>query len=487
MSTPDAGVSAAGADVSTPDAAVNAPDAAVTDPGAAVTDPGAAVAVKRSPLARIAGTLPPGTLLVISGTVVLGAASYVHLMAAGHSLDTDGMAALSVLWTILMSVGIGLFFPVEQELTRIVAAHRVAGTGVSGILRRIAGLTLGMLVLLAAGLAWAARPLADTFFYGRTEMVGALGLAFAAMALGNISRGVLAGLGRFGPFGRQLGIDGVLRIGLAVGFALAGVRSPPAFALILTAAPLAAVLATSVPAFRGLGRGPSDRWPGLLGGLGPLVVSTLLSQVVVNAAVVSTKLLAPGDGALVAGLLNAIVLARVPLFVFGSLQASLLSGLSTAAAAGDRAGFSRLLGRTSLVVTVLGLAGGVPATLLGPWLIEVLFKAEEGLGRAVFFWISAGTLLYMLAMVLGQALLVLHRHRLQLLGWAVATLVLAGATLLPGEVSTRASLAYTLASFAAVLGMAAALWATFLRRPRAAAPAVAAGGEAVEPALADRP
>ncbi|MFE9565577.1 lipopolysaccharide biosynthesis protein [Streptomyces sp. NPDC006487] len=451
-----------------PDAAVNAPDAAVGVPDTAVGVPDADASGKRSPLGRIASTLPPGTLPVISGTVVLGAASYIHLMAAGHSLDTDGMAALSVLWTILMSVGIGLFFPVEQELTRIVAAHRVSGTGVSGVLRQIAGLTLGMLVLLAAGLAWATPILADTFFNGHTDMVGALGLAFAAMAVGNISRGVLAGLGRFGPFGRQLGIDGVLRIGLAVGFALAGVRSPMAFALILTAAPLAAALATSVPVFRGLGRGPSDRWPGLLGGLGPLVVSTLLSQVVVNAAVVSTKLLAPEDGALVAGLLNAIVLARVPLFVFGSLQASLLSGLSTAAAAGDRAGFSRLLGRTSLVVTALGLAGGVPATLFGPWLIEVLFEAEAGLGRAVFFWISSGTLFSMLAMVLGQALLVLHEHRLQLLGWVVATLVLTGATLLPGEVSTRVSLACALASLAAVVAMAAALWATFPRRAPAA-------------------
>ncbi|MET9852902.1 hypothetical protein ABZY57_08150 [Streptomyces sp. NPDC006450] len=429
--------------------------------------PDAAATVKRPPPARFAGTLPPGTLLVISGTVVLGAASYVHLMAAGHSLDTDGMAALSVLWTVLMSVGIGLFFPVEQELTRIVAAHRVAGTGVSGILRQIAGLTLGMLVLLAAGLAWATPLLADAFFSGHTEMVGALGLAFAAMGLGNISRGVLAGLGRFGPFGRQLGIDGALRIGLAVGFALAGVRSPLAFALILTVAPLVAALATSAPALRGLGKGPFDRWSRLLGGLGPLVVSTLLSQAVVNAAVVSTKLLAPRDGALVAGLLNAIVLARVPLFVFGSLQASLLSGLSTAAAAGDRAGFSRLLGRTSLVVIALGVAGGVPATLFGPWLVEVLFKAEAELGHAVFFRISAGTLLYMLAMVFGQALLVLHEHRLQLLGWAAAALVLTGATLLPGEVSTRVSLAYALASLAAVIGMAAALWLTFLRRPPA--------------------
>ncbi|MGW6862287.1 lipopolysaccharide biosynthesis protein [Streptomyces xanthophaeus] len=437
--------------------------------------PDAAAAVKRSPLAKLAATLPPGTLLVIGGTVVLGAASYVHLMAAGHSLDTDAMASLSVLWTVLMGVGIGLFFPVEQELTRIVAAHRVGGHGVSGVLRRVTVLTAALCALLVTGMGVAARPLADTFFDGRVDMVWALALSFVTLAASNVTRGVLAGLGHFAPFGRQLGIDGVLRIGLAVGFALAGVSSPLAFALILAVAPLIAVLATLRPVLQGLGPGPAESWTRLLAGLGPLIASTLLSQVVVNAAVVSTKLLAPAEAAVVAGLLNVIVLARVPLFVFGSLQASLLSGLSAAAAAGDRAGFSRLLGRTCLVVTALGVAGGLPATLLGPWLIQVLFKAEDGLGQAVFFWISAGTLFYMLAMVLGQALMVLHKHGLQLLGWAVATLVLVGVTLLPGEATTRVCLAYTLASLSAVLGMAAALWLTFPRGPAATEAATGAG------------
>lgn len=419
----------------------------------------------RSPLAKLLSALPPGTQSVIGGTVLLGAASYVHLMAAGHSLRPDGMASLSVLWTILMSVGLGLFFPVEQELTRLVAAHRVAGQGVSALLRRFLALTAGVLVLLTAGMAVSARPLADTFFYGRTDMVVALALAFLAMAAGNVTRGVLAGLGRFGPYGMQLAVDGGLRIGLAVACALAGVRSPLAYALILTVAPVASVLATLRPVLRAVRPGPATGWSPLIAGLGPLICSTMLSQVVVNAAVVSTKLLAPADAALVGGLLNAIVLARVPLFVFGSLQASLLSGLSTAAAAGDRAGFSKLLARTCLVVTALGVLGGTPATLLGPWLIRVLFGAQDVLGRSDFFWMSAGTLCYMLAMVLGQALMVLHRHRLQLLCWAVATAALVGATLLPGAVATRVCLAYTLGSLVAAAGMATAVRLTFLRVP----------------------
>ncbi|GAA2786179.1 hypothetical protein GCM10010441_08980 [Kitasatospora paracochleata] len=432
-----------------------------------MTERSSAATAKRSPLAALLNSLPPGTTLVIGGTVVLGAASYIHLMAAGHSLGTDDMAAVSVLWTILMSVGLGLFFPVEQELTRIVAAHRVDGRGTAGVVRRIGLITAVVLAALAAAMAAAARPLADTFFDGRLGMVAALGLAFIAMAAGNVTRGILAGAGRFGPYGLQLGIDGGLRIGLAVALGLGGVRSPLAFALILTVAPLIAVAATLRPVLRDVTAGTAPGWKPLAAGLGPLVVSTLLSQVVVNAAVVSTKLLAPADAALTAGLLNAIVLARVPLFVFGSLQASLLSGLSTAAAAGDRPGFTRLLVRTCLVVSALGVLGGVPATILGPWLIRVLFGAQDVLSRADFFWLSAGTLSYMLAMVLGQALMVLHRHRVQLLCWAIGTAVLIGTTLLPGQVATTVCLAYTLGSLAAVLSMAVSVRLTFPREPGA--------------------
>ncbi|WP_199528175.1 lipopolysaccharide biosynthesis protein [Kitasatospora sp. SolWspMP-SS2h] len=400
-------------------------------------------------------------------------------MAAGHSLDTKDMASVSVLWTILMSVGLGLFFPVEQELTRIVAAERVEGHGIAGVVRRIAALATVLVALLAVAMGVWGRQVADAFFNGRLDMVAALVVSFAAMAASNVTRGVLAGLGRFGPYGLQLGIDGGLRIGLAVVLALAGVRSPLAFALILAVAPVVSVLATLRPVLQGVDRGPEPRWRTLLSGLGPLVVSTLLSQIVVNAAVVSTKLLAPEDAALTAGLLNAIVLARVPLFVFGSLQASLLSGLSTAAAAGDRTGFTRLLAKTCLVVTTLGVAGGVPATILGPWLIRVLFGAQDVLGRVDFLWMSVGTLSYMLAMVLGQALMVIHRHRLQLLCWAFATLVLIGTTLLPGAVATRVCLAYTLGSLAAVVSMAVAVRLAFPRTSRTE------GGEASRPTLVD--
>ncbi|MFB7261833.1 hypothetical protein ACFCXH_06670, partial [Streptomyces nojiriensis] len=82
-----------------------------------------------NPIAKLLKALPPGTAMVAGGTAVLGAASYIHLAVAGHSLSEADKAGVSVLWTLVMSVGIGLFFPIEQELTRIVAARVVRGEG----------------------------------------------------------------------------------------------------------------------------------------------------------------------------------------------------------------------------------------------------------------------------------------------------------------------------------------------------------------------
>lgn len=406
-----------------------------------------------NPLVKLVKALPPGTQVVAAGTVVLGAASYLHIAVAGHSLSKQDMAGVSLLWTLVMSVGIGLFFPIEQELTRIVAARVVRGEGAGPVLRRAALLTGGMLVVVLSLIGAFARPIADRLFHGDLQLVAALAGAFVGMAACYLTRGILAGVGRFTAYGTQLAIDGGLRIVLAFGCAVAGLHSALAFSLILSVAPLVALVLTLPATLRAALPGTRIGWSELVRGLGLLICSTLLAQVVVNAAVVSTQLLEPARVALVAALLSALVLARVPLFVFGSLQASLLSGLSSAAAAGDHPGFVRMLRKTGLVVLLLGLAGGVPAVALGPWLIQVLFKSENALTRLDFLWLSVGTVCYMLAMVLGQALMVLHRHRAQLFSWILGTAVLIGVTLSPGDIGTRVCLAFSAGSLATAVAM----------------------------------
>ena len=118
-------------------------------------------------------------------------------------------------------------------------------------------------------------------------------------------------------------------------------------------------------------------------GLGLLIGSSLLAQLVVNVAVINADLLSPGHPAVVAALLDGMVLARVPLFIFASLQASLLPGLAGAVAAGQYNSFRRQVARGSGIVAVLGIAGGLFAVILGPWLVPAAFGARRilGLGR----------------------------------------------------------------------------------------------------------
>lgn len=415
-----------------------------------------------NPLAKLLRVIPPGTHLVIGGTLTLGVASYVQISVAGYGLDGDARAAMSALWSLVMTLSLGVFFPVEQELTRIVAARVVRGEGVAPVLRRATQVTVGLIAAFALLLALTAQWVADRFLHGQTSLVWAFAASLAGMGLVYLTRGMLAGLGRFNAYGASLAVDGALRILLALGLLLAGVHSPLAYGLVLAAAPLLAMVCTLPATLRGCLPGPPMPWNELFQNLSLMVLAQVLAQFMVNASVLTVALLAPEDTDLQVAILNAGVLCRVPLFVFGSLQPTLMTGLSGTATAGDAPAFRRMLLQTCGVVGALGLLGGVPAVLLGPWMIQVFFHAPPRLGSLDLLWFSVGTMFYMLAMVLGQALMAMNRHRSQLLGWLVGTVALLGVTAIPGDTALRVELAY----FFGTLATSATLLAALLRTTR---------------------
>ena len=407
--------------------------------------------------ARVLGLLPPGTARVGAGLAILGGGSYAHLAVAGHTLPTAGMAQMSVLWSLVFLLGLGVFFPVEQELIRLVSARTAAGQGIGPVVRRGATLALGILIALLAAFTLAAGPLASRLFGGDTTMVTVLGGATVALAVTSVSRGTLAGLGRFGclrpPAGRGRRAAGAARLRPR----RRGHPRPGAVRADPDRRAVAGGSRDPPPAAGAAAPGAAASWRAMGGRLGLLIATMLLAQVVINVAVINVRLLSPGDPALTGALLAAVVLARVPLFVFTAVQTSLLPGLCGALAAGDRARYRLLLGRTCAAVTVLGLVGGVPAIILGPWLTRVLFAARPVLGSADFAWLAAGTLCYMLALVLGQGVLALGRHRDQMLAWLAGVAVLTAITLASGPVILRVVIAYAAGSATVALVMAGVL------------------------------
>ena len=72
-----------------------------------------------------------------------------------------------------------------------------------------------------------------------------------------------------------------------------------------------------------------------------------------------------------------MLLARIPLFMFQAVQAALLPRLSRLAAKGEldefRAGLRRLL----IVVLAVGVVGTLGALVLGPFVIELVYDADD--------------------------------------------------------------------------------------------------------------
>jgi O-antigen/teichoic acid export membrane protein len=428
---------------------------------------------------RLLGLLPPGTVAVGSGLVVLGLASYVHISIASHTLGSHGYGAFAVLWAIVFTIGLGLFFPIEQEVTRIIAGRRVNGDGNASAFRRGAILSLILFLIVCVLLAAFTPLIADKLFNGERDLVPVMAGGFAGLALAYPTRGVLAGTGRFGAYGAQLGIDGGLRIVMAAVLGVLGVKSAVMFGLILLVAPVISVIATA-PAIRAaLTPGSPLAWPAFGRRVAPLMASTLLAQVVVNIAVINAKLLAPHADALTGALLSALTLVRIPLFVFGSLQASLLPGLSAAAATGDRPGFRKLLLRACGIVLALAVAGGVPAIVFGPWLLRLLFATGGVLGDIDFAVLAVGTAAYLLAQVLGQAAMALGHHRDQTLAWLGGTVALAAVTALPMDVKLRVEWAYTVGSVVVALILVVAVSRRTNRQAAADRAAPAAAGRPV--------
>jgi O-antigen/teichoic acid export membrane protein len=396
-------------------------------------------------LTRITSALPTGTLVTGLGVGLLGLASYVHLAVAGHTLSPVQMADLSVLWAVVFSLGYGLFLPVEQELTRVVAARRARGQGTRPAWRRGFALAGGLFAALTVVVLVGFPTVADRLYAGDRAMVLATLGGLLGVAAASPIRGQAAGVGRFGHYSAQLGVDGAIRIVLAAGLGLAGATSAVAFALVLVVAPLLATALVAVPVSRTVtADGPPAPWSELGRGVWPLVVSVLLGQVMLNSVIVSARLLVPAEALLASALLSALVLIRVPALVFGALQASLLSGLAGAAAGDDRAGFRRLLRHGVAVVTLLMAAFAVPLLAIGPWLARVLFGAPDVLDRIDLGLLTVGTWAYLIALVLGQGAMSLHRHGVQLLAWVAGAVVLVLVTLLPAPVLPRLEWAYLL-------------------------------------------
>jgi O-antigen/teichoic acid export membrane protein len=226
--------------------------------------------------------------------------------------------------------------------------------------------------------------------------------------------------------------------------------------------------------------GPVAEWAELTPNMGWLVGGSVLAAILVNGGPVMAGILkTPSQADLVSHFTYAVVITRVPLFLFQAVQAALLPRLAKLAARGAldefRDGFRRLM-HLVILVGILGVAGSF---VLGPFVIEKFYGAR--LTHTTVTALAIGSTCYMVALATAQAVIALQGHALVAAGWTIAMAVFVVVT------ATSSHDLYRRVEFGLVAGCAAAMAAfaiAFRMRLRAGG---TPSGDSVMDALTDMP
>jgi O-antigen/teichoic acid export membrane protein len=170
----------------------------------------------------------------------------------------------------------------------------------------------------------------------------------------------------------------------------------------------------------------------------------------------TVKVLAsPAEQASASRFLASLVIARVPLFLFQAVQASLLPKLAGLAGAGRHAEFRRGLSRLLTAVLVVVAVAVIGAWTLGPWVVRLLFGEGFELGHHDLGLLAAASGAYMVALTFAQALIALSRYLWAALGWLAGVVGFIFVTAVGSDLILRAELGFLAGSLgaAAILGL----------------------------------
>lgn len=400
--------------------------------------------------------VPANVLWVGAGIGVYGLSSFAFLAIAAQTLGNGApYTALALLWTLLNAIGIGLYLPVEQETGRSIVSRHSLGRPTAAALRvplRYAGTSLLVVAaVVALGNGW----FTDVVFDGQAGMTWMFVVALAGMALAYQARGVLAGVGRFPRYGLQLGIDGLLRVAGAAVLAATGQDGALGFAAVLALAPVVATGATLLRTGPLLTRGPALQTSTFIV---PLVLASITSQALANAGPVAAQLLkGPGEESAAANLVNALTVARIPLFLFAAVQAVFLPRLAHFVARDERREFVGSLRTATLLTAAIGALGVVAAALVGPQVVTVLFGDDFAIERGAIVLLALSAAAFMNAQVLVQGLLARSRDVAAAGSWSVGLVALVLALAIPLPLTPRICLALVIGSVGALVAAAVGL------------------------------
>lgn len=369
------------------------------------------------------------TLWVLVSTPITGISTYVLLVVTARAVGPDAFGAFGVFWATTVICGLGLFLPLEQETTRRGSGREFAS--LRALWRRGARVA-SFAAATCVGLALIAWPWYSSLV---DDNVGLLA-AFVVAIVGNLmqfpSRGVLASARRFRDYGLVVTVEAVMRALASLVLLALGSESAAPFALSVGFAALISGAVAMALARRtwsltgGVGIAPVEGF-GRDGGR--LVLAASAMQTTLNSGTIVAKMLAPaGQAALAGQLMATLTLARLPILVVQSIQATYLSRLAARWHAQDSKALRRLLATLGVGVIVVGIGLVAGAATVGSWAMSTVFGSGYVTDRTTVVLVAAGVAVYLIASVASDAGIAMGLHTAIVIAWLcglVAAIVMA--------------------------------------------------------------
>jgi O-antigen/teichoic acid export membrane protein len=366
-------------------------------------------------------TIPEGTLSIGIGLLVAGVTIYIFFKIGQQALGQEKFKPLVSLWFVMFAIAPGFFLPIEQELSRAVAHRRALNQGVGPVVKKVALLCAVTVVFLLALILLLSPMINDNLFEGNVIITVSLAIAIVTYGALYFTKGLSSGLGKFSAYGFIVGADGAIRVLACTALLLLGVTQLSAYSLIIVITPIIGVMIVLLAGQLKTESGPPATWSEITENLVWLLGGSIFAAALVNAGPLTVDILGDSQDAIrVTQFGNAVLLTRVPLFLFQAVQAALLPRLTRLAARGNLVEFK--IGFRRLVVLVIGVGvfGTIGAFLFGPFFLDLVYGG--GIDRRTLTLLALASAIYMMALAIAQAVIALRGHRLVALGWLLSFL-----------------------------------------------------------------
>lgn len=347
--------------------------------------------------------------------IIAGLGSYVLLILVAKRVPTVGYADFAAFWSIVVTVGLGVYFPCEQETAR---DYSGAVNSPRSRLRRVsygfAGIVTALLIVLLVGLSFFPS---FVKFFGSFGLIGALGIAFIGYFVQFPTRGLLSGARRTGLYAATISSEGILRIVLPGVLVLFGANDAASYGVVVGIAALLSVFPAWVSRPQSWLSSPDARLSVFSSRVLRLIIAALAIQLLLNSGILLARVFDTSNTTLAAQILTALSIARIPVFAYQALQVLYMPSVAAAWKSGSVATARRIIGMAALIVGGVGIVSVGAMAILGSWVIGFFFAPRLVLPLAPLVVLTAAVSLFLLAQVLSDATLALGAHTSLLSTW----------------------------------------------------------------------